>query len=99
MGGEIHLYDVIRRPVVTEKSDMLTDELNVYVFEVDIRANKPMIKDAVETIFDVDVLRVRTTIMPAKRGQRMRKAYIRKKAWKKAYVTVAPGQSIDLYGV
>ena len=99
MGGAIHLYDVIRRPVVTEKSDALTDELNVYAFEVDIRANKTMIREAVEAIFDVDVLRVRTAIMPAKYGQRMRKRYMRKKAWKKAYVTIAPGQNIDLFGV
>jgi large subunit ribosomal protein L23 len=99
MSGEIHLYDIIRRPVITEKSDRLTDEQNVYVFEVDMRANKPMIKDAVEEVFDVDVLRVRTAIMPAKMGRRLRTTYIRKKQWKKAYVTVAPGQSIDLFGV
>lgn len=98
MAGEIHIYDVIRRPVVTEKSSRLTDELNVYVFEVDMRANKPQIREAVETIFDVDVLKVRTAIMPAKRGRRLRKTYIRKSAWKKAYVTIAPGQTIDLFG-
>jgi large subunit ribosomal protein L23 len=96
---DLHLYDVIRRPVITEKSERLTDEHNVYVFEVDLRANKPMIKEAVEAIFDVDVLRVRTAIMPAKRGRRLRSTYIRKKQWKKAYVTVAPGQNINLYGV
>ncbi len=94
--GELHLYDIIRRPIVTEKTNRLTDENNVYAFEVDMRANKPMIKEAVETIFDVDVIKVRTAIMPAKRGQRMRKTYIRVSAWKKAYVTVMPGQSIDL---
>lgn len=94
--GELHLYDIIRRPIVTEKTNRLTDENNVYAFEVDMRANKPMIKEAVETIFDVDVIKVRTAIMPAKRGQRMRKTYIRASAWKKAYVTVMPGQSIDL---
>jgi large subunit ribosomal protein L23 len=99
MGGEIHLYDIIKRPVVTEKSDRLTELHNVYVFEVDIRANKPMISDAVEAIFDVDVLQVRTAIMPAKLGRRIRKVYVRKGQWKKAYVTVAPGQKIDLFGV
>lgn len=99
MSGELHIFDVIKRPVVTEKSDRLMDELNVYVFEVDIRANKPMIKNAVETIFDVDVIKVRTAIMPAKRGRRLRKTYIRKSEWKKAYVTVEPGQSIDLFGI
>lgn len=99
MNKEIHLYDIIRRPVITEKSTRLSEENNVYVFEVDTRANKAQIKDAVESVFDVDVLKVRTAIMPAKMGRRMRKTYIRKKAWKKAYVTVRPGQSIDLFGI
>lgn len=98
-GYNLHLYDVIRRPVITEKATRLTDENNVYVFEVDVRANKRQIAEAVETIFDVNVLNVNTAVMPAKMGQRMRKTYIRKKEWKKAYVTVAPGQSIDLFGV
>lgn len=97
--SEIHLYDVIRRPVITEKSDRLADEHNTYVFEVDMRANKPLIAEAVATIFDVDVLQVRTAVMPAKLGRRLRKTYIRKKQWKKAYVTLEPGQSIDLFGV
>lgn len=97
--ASLHLYDIIRRPVITEKSDQLADELNVYAFEVAISANKAMIKEAVETIFDVDVVRVRTAVMPAKMGQRMRRSYIRKKAWKKAYVTVSPGQNIDLFGI
>jgi len=96
--SNLHIYDVIRRPVITEKSTRLQDELNTYVFEVDLRANKPLIKDAVEAIFDVNVVQVRTAIMPAKMGQRLRKLYIRKKQWKKAYVTIAPGQSIDLFG-
>ena len=94
--SELHLYDIIRRPVITEKTTSQTDQHNVYVFEVDIRANKPLIKEAVEAIFGVDVLKVRTAIMPAKRGRRMRKTFIRTKEWKKAFVTVAPGQSIDL---
>jgi large subunit ribosomal protein L23 len=97
--SDLHLYDVIRRPVVTEKSQMLTDEHNVYVFEVDTRANKQQVKEAVETIFDVNVMRVRTAVMPQKMGRRLRKTYIRRSAWKKAYVTVEPGQNIDLFGV
>lgn len=97
--SKLHIYDVVRRPVVTEKSTRLEDELNTYVFEVDMRANKPQIKEAVETIFKVDVMNVRTAIMPAKLGQRLRKLYIRKKTWKKAFVTIASGQNIDLFGV
>jgi large subunit ribosomal protein L23 len=97
--SELHLYDVIRRPVVTEKSERLSSEHNVFCFEVDMRANKGQVKDAVESIFDVSVLRVRTAVMPQKMGRRLRKRYIRRSAWKKAYVTVAPGQNIDLFGV
>jgi large subunit ribosomal protein L23 len=97
--SQLHLYDIIRRPVVTEKSQTQSDEHNVYVFEVDGRANKDQVKEAVETIFDVNVLRVRTAVMPAKVGRRMRREYIRRSEWKKAYVTVQPGQNIDLFGV
>ncbi len=99
MAGEIHLYDVIKRPIITEKTDRAQEVLNVYVFEVDLNANKQMIREAVELIFDVDVLKVRTAIMPAKRGRRLRKQYIRKSQWKKAMVTVQPGQTIELFSV
>lgn len=99
MSRELHPYDVVRRPVITEKATMLADDQNVYVFEVDLRATKPIIKNAIEELFDVEVLKVRTAIMPAKMGRRLRRRYIRKRAWKKAYVTVAPGQDIDLFGV
>lgn len=99
MPKALHLYDIIRRPVVTEEAQRLADEENVYVFEVDMRANKPMVKEAVQTIFGVDVVKVRTAIMPAKRGQRGRQTVIRRSEWKKAMVTVAPGQKIELKGV
>ncbi|GAB4575840.1 MAG: 50S ribosomal protein L23 [Anaerolineae bacterium] len=95
----IHLYDVIVRPVVTEKSSAVADDLRQYTFEVDMRANKIQIKEAVEVIFDVTVDKVATMVMPAKRGQRGRRIYQRKKAWKKAIVTLAPGQSIDLFNL
>ncbi len=95
----IHLYDVIIRPVVTEKSNALIDEQRQYAFEVDMRANKIQIKEAVEVIFDVTVDKVATMNVPAKRGQRGRRIYQRKQAWKKAIVTLAPGQSIQLFNV
>jgi large subunit ribosomal protein L23 len=95
----LHLYDVIRRPVITEKSHGMAEDLRHYVFEVDPRANKIQIKEAVERIFDVDVLKVNTMVMPAKRGRRGRKFYIRSKSWKKAVVAVAPGQEIGLFNV
>lgn len=96
---EIHIYDILRRPVITEKTDYQTDALGQYSFEVDTRANKQQIKDAVEIIFDVDVVKVRTMVMPAKMGQRLRKAVRRKREWKKAIVTLAEGQKIDLFDV
>lgn len=99
MAGEIHLYDVIKRPIITEKTDRGQEFLNVYVFEVDMNANKQMIREAVEIIFEVDVVKVRTAVMPAKRGRRLRRQYIRKSQWKKAMVTVEPGQTIELFSV
>ncbi len=99
--AELHLYDVIRRPVITEKSTAMVDDENKYVFEVDLRANKIQIKEAVEEIFELEgqVLKVNTMVMPAKRGRRGRNWYIRSRQWKKAIVTVEDGVSIELFNV
>lgn len=99
--AELHLYDVIRRPVITEKSTALVDDDNKYVFEVVSNANKIQIKEAVEEIFDLEgqVLKVNTMVMPAKRGRRGRNWYIRSRQWKKAIVTVADGATIELFNV
>lgn len=99
--AELHLYDVIRRPVITEKSTALVDDDNKYVFEVAPNANKIQIKEAVEEIFDLEgqVLKVNTMVMPAKRGRRGRNWYIRSRQWKKAIVTVEDGASIELFNV
>jgi large subunit ribosomal protein L23 len=97
--AELHLYDILRRPVVTEKSAVQSDELNQYVFEVAQEANKIQIKEAVEVIFDVDVLKVRTMIQPAKRGRRGRNWYLRSRQWKKAIVTLPEDQKIELFNL
>ncbi len=99
--AEIHVYDVIIRPVITEKSNIMSDDLNQYVFEVHPDANKIQIKEAVELVFpnDIEVARVRTMIMPAKRGLRGRKAFMRSKQWKKAIVTLKPGHKIELFNL
>ncbi|HLV34613.1 MAG TPA: 50S ribosomal protein L23 [Spirillospora sp.] len=94
---DLHIYDVIKRPVITEKSNIQADDLNQYVFEVAPNANKIQIKEAVEVIFDVEVTKVRTMIQPAKRGRRGRKWYVRSRQWKKAIVTLAEGDEIDLF--
>ncbi len=97
MTKALHLYDVLLRPVITEKSTLMAEEKNQYTFEVDMRANKIQIKDAVERIFDVDVLDVRTLIVTPKRGRRGRKFYIRHSAWKKAVVTLPIGQNLAIF--
>ena len=93
------IYDVLRRPVVTEKSNYQNSELHQFVFEVASDANKAMVKDAVETLFDVEVLRVNIINMPAKkkRSLRSRQMVSRRTAYKKAIVTLAPGDSIDVF--
>jgi large subunit ribosomal protein L23 len=96
---ELHLYDVIRRPVVTEKSSAMNDELNQFVFEVAPNANKIQIREAVEIIFDVEVVKINTMVMPAKRGRRGRRWYQRARQWKKAIVTLEEGHTIKLFDV
>jgi large subunit ribosomal protein L23 len=93
------IYDVLRRPLVTEKSNYQTGDLNQYVFEVSRDASKTMIKDAVETIFDVNVERVNVINVPAKRSLRWRsrRIKVRRSAYKKAIVTLAPGDRIDVF--
>lgn len=96
---ELHIHDVIRRPVITEKSNGLSERLNQYVFEVAQNANKVQIREAVEFVFDVEVSKVNTMIMPAKRGRRGRKWYIRSAQWKKAIVSLKEGYTIKLFDV
>jgi large subunit ribosomal protein L23 len=95
----LHIYDIILRPVITEKSNGMTEAGNQYVFEVASNASKTQIREAVEEIFDVEVVKVNTMVVPAKRGTRGRKTYIRSKQWKKAVVTLAEGASIKLFDV
>ena len=98
---ELHLYDVIRRPVITEKTTELADGENKYVFEVALKANKIQVKQAVEEIFELEgqVLKVNTMVMPPKRGRRGQNRYIRSRRWKKAIVTVADGVTIELFNI
>jgi large subunit ribosomal protein L23 len=95
--GELHLYDVIRRPVVCEKANLLSEQRNQYAFEVDLNANKAQIKQAVEIIFEKKVKKVNTMVMPAKRGMRGRNEYRRSSEWKKAIVTLMPGETLELF--
>ena len=91
--------DVIIRPVVSEKSYMLLED-NVYTFEVHPSSSKPEIKDAVETIFDVDVLKVNTLIRKGKRKKNRRtNTWGQRPSRKRAIVTLAEGDSIELFEV
>lgn len=93
----MHVYDVIRRPIVTEKTNAMADAANQYSFEVDRRANKLQVKDAVETVFNVKVLEVNIVSVPPKRGRYGRMIVTKKPAFKKAVVTLAPGSTIQLF--
>ena len=89
--------DVIIRPVVSEKSYGLLEE-NVYTFVVAPSASKPEIRDAVESIFDVSVLKVNTLNRKGKRKRNRRTGgFGQKSGQKRALVTLAEGDSIDLF--
>jgi large subunit ribosomal protein L23 len=93
------VFDVIRRPIITEKSNYLSSYLNQYVFEVDYEATKTMIKDAIETVFDVKVKKVNVMVVPAKRSRsaQSRQMRTRTNAYKKAIVTLAEGERIPIF--
>ena len=90
-------YDVLLRPVTTEKTDLMLEQGNQFAFEVAKQANKRQIREAIEAIFDVDVRSVRTMIVRGK-SRRWGRHSTQKPAWKKAIVTLAPGESIDFAG-
>ena len=94
MSAEAKHYDVIRKPVITEKSTMAS-EAGAVVFEVAMDSNKPMIKEAVEALFGVKVKAVNTTITKGK-VKRFRGQLGRRKDIKKAYVTLEEGNTIDV---
>ena len=92
---------VLIKPMITEKSSALMDDQNKYTFKVDKKANKVEIKKAVETAYNVSVEDVKTLIMPSKSKVRNTKNGVqrgRKSSFKKAIVTLAFGEEIDLYG-
>jgi large subunit ribosomal protein L23 len=93
---------IIQKPLITEKSTSLKESNNRYLFQVDLRANKRQIKQAVEEVFNVRVIDVRTAVYRGKpRVVMNRKGRFtgRGPNWKKAYVTLAEGESIDVFDV
>jgi large subunit ribosomal protein L23 len=92
--------DVLIKPILSEKANKLAEKTNRYSFVVDKKANKLEIKKAVEVFYGVQVAEVNTMVMPSKLKAKYTKAgYVvgRKPSRKKAVVTVAEGETIDLY--
>src|SRR5512142_1966733 len=93
------VFDVLRRPLFTEKSNYQNGKLHQYVFEVAEDATKGLVKDAVETLFDVNVTRVNMVNVPAKQNRRWRNRRVttRRGSYKKAIVTLEAGDTIDVF--
>ena len=92
--------EIMIKPVVTEKATKLTEKLNRYTISVSPEANKYQIKDLVEKLYGVKVVSVNTSVVRAKNKSRWTKSGLlrgKTTAWKKAFVTVAEGQTIDFY--
>ncbi|MDE0752277.1 MAG: 50S ribosomal protein L23 [Planktomarina sp.] len=94
MSAKPEHYDVIRKPIITEKTTMASEN-GAVVFEVAIDSNKPTIKEAIESLFDVKVKAVNTTITKGK-AKRFRGMLGKRKDVKKAYVTLEEGNTIDV---
>lgn len=93
--------DILIRPIITEKAEKLSDDAGTYSFVVDKAANKIEIRKAVEEMYNVTVSSVNTMIIPAKMKVRTTRTGVqqgRKPAFKKALVTLMPGEEIDLFG-
>jgi large subunit ribosomal protein L23 len=91
----MHLYEVLRRPLITEKNTFLQEQ-NKYVFEVDGRANKNQVKQAVEKVFKVQVVNVNMITVPGK-TKRYGRHEVETSSWKKAIVTLKTGNKIELF--
>jgi len=90
----MHLYEVLRRPLVTEKNAALQAQ-GKYAFEVAGEASKEQVKQAVEKAFNVTVTQVNVMTRGGK-GQRMRGRWVMRPSWKKAIVTLKPGDTIEI---
>jgi len=91
----MHVYDVLSKPLVTEKNVQL-QALGKYAFEVVPKANKHQVKQAVETAFNVNVTKVNVITVPGKQ-RRIGRRQVLTPSWKKAIVTLKPGDKIELF--
>jgi large subunit ribosomal protein L23 len=92
------VFDIIRRPILTEKSSAMRDQSRKVVIEVDTRATKPQIKSATEKLFNVKVEDVQTLVVRGK-TKRVGKSVGRQSNFKKAILTIAAGADLDVFGV
>jgi large subunit ribosomal protein L23 len=95
MANPSQYYGVVKRPLMTEKSTVLLDLHNQYTFKVDVGATKPQIRRAIETLFNVKVTAVNVISQPGKERRILGRPG-RSRPWKKAIVTLAAGNSIEL---
>ena len=90
------LHDILLRPIITEKSTRLIDDENTYVFQVGLSANKIQVKRAIEALYGVSVVDVRTLRMRGK-VKRFGRHYGKRSNWKKAYITLAEGDALNIF--
>jgi large subunit ribosomal protein L23 len=93
------IYEILRRPLVTEKTNYQVNKLHQYVFEVSGNSTRSMVRDAVENLYEVKVLRVNIINAPAKRTRRARshRLLVRSSGYKKAIITLAPDNRIPIF--
>lgn len=91
----MNIHEILIRPLITEKNTLLGLQ-HKYCFEIDRRANKPLVKQAVETIFKVDVTAVNVVSMKSK-SRRVGKTMGKTQPWRKAIVTIKPDQRIEIF--
>ena len=92
----MYLEQVLVKPLLTEKSSVITEDANRYAFKVLRKANKYQVREAVEKMFDVKVVDIKTIVVPGK-VKRSGKSLKKTSSWKKAYVKIADGQKLELF--
>lgn len=92
----MHTEQILVKPLLTEKSSLMTDKTNRYAFKVMRKANKYQIRESVEKMFDVKVVDVHTIVVPGK-VKRAGRSTKKTSSWKKAYIKVAEGQKLELF--
>ena len=96
--GKEKLYTLIKSPIITEQTAQLSEKYKQVVFKVDLSANKKEIKNAVETLFKVDVIKVSTSVVKGKR-KRNRFGIYKKSDYKKAFVSIRQDSEIQFEGI